>query len=100
MIGFGPHLSLFDSFTVLASALAATALMAVRRLRRVDQKPRQWLDDALNLGTVVVLAVLVVSSFPWCSAPAAASPLTDIALIYCGGLIASAVWRSVRKPKD
>ncbi|MBV9511664.1 MAG: hypothetical protein JO303_15430 [Caulobacteraceae bacterium] len=100
MIGFGPHLSLFDSVTVLASALAATVLMAVRRLRGVEREARQWLDDALNLGTVVVLAVLVISSFPWWSAPVAASPLTDIALIYCGGLIASAVWRSVRKPKD
>ena len=57
-----------------------------------------WLDDALNVGTIIVLTTLVFSSFPWWSLPISASPLTDIALIYCGGLILTAMWRSILKP--
>jgi len=44
-----------------------------------------------------VLAALVASSFPWWRLPFSPSPLTDIALIYCGGLILTAMYRTISK---
>ena len=94
----GTHLTSFDAWTVIVCVVVATILMAVRRIRGVEHRARQWLDDALNVGTIIVLTTLVFSSFPWWSLPISASPLTDIALIYCGGLILTAMWRSILKP--
>jgi hypothetical protein len=91
----GIHLSAFDAWSVIACVIIATAMMALRRLRKVEHRPRQWLDDALNTGTLIVLGALVASSFPWWAVPFAASPLTDIALVYCAGLILLAMYRSV-----
>ena len=59
MSGQFGRLSQFDAFIVLASVSIATLLMGVRRLRGLDQTARQWLDDALNLGAIIVLGVLV-----------------------------------------
>jgi hypothetical protein len=91
------HLSLFDSATVAACVVTATALMAIRKLRGVDHRARQWLDDALNVGTIIVLGQLVVSSFPWWPIDLSPNPLTDVALIYCAGLISMAMYRSILK---
>lgn len=91
------HLSIFDSATVLACVIIATGLMAIRKLRGVDHRARQWLDDALNVGTIIVLGQLVVSSFPWWPIELSPNPLTDIALIYCAGLISMAMYRSILK---
>jgi hypothetical protein len=82
---------------VIACVAIATILWAVRRLRGVEHRTRQWLDDALNVGTVIVLGSLVLSSFPWWRGPNAANWLTDIALIYCAGLILSAMFQSLRR---
>jgi len=93
------QLSLFDAFTVIVSVIVASVLMATRRLRGVHHRGRQWLDDALNVGTIILLVRLVLSSFPGWTLPAGGNPVTDIALIYCAGLIAVAMYRSIQKPK-
>jgi hypothetical protein len=72
--------------------------MAIRAARKVEHRARQWLDDALNVGTIIVIGALVLSSLPWWSFRLPASPLTDIALTYCGGLICMAMWRSLHRP--
>lgn len=95
----GTHLTSFDAWTVVICVVVATILMIVRRLRGVEHLARQWLDDALNVGTIIVLTSLVLSSFPWWTFPLTASPLTDIALIYCGGLILMAMYRTILKAK-
>jgi hypothetical protein len=93
------HLTSFDAWTVVASTVIATLLMMIRRLRKLEHKARQWLDDALNVGTMIVLVTLVAASFPWWVVRFSASPLTDIALIYCGGLISTAMYRSISVPR-
>ena len=82
----------------MAAVLIATALMAIRWCRKVEHRARQWFDDALNIGTIIVLAALVFSSFPWWQYDYTPSPLTDIAMIYCAGLILVPMYRSMRKP--
>ncbi len=96
----GAHLSTFDAWTVVISIIGATILMSVRRARKLEHKTRQWLDDALNVGTLIVLGTLVASSFPWWTITFSANPLTDIALCYCGGLIWMAMYRTILKPKN
>ena len=93
------HLSNFDAWTVISTAGVATILMIYRKTRGVEHRVRQWLDDALNVGTIIVLGALVFSSFPWWPLTIAASPLTDIALLYCVGVILSAMHQSVLKTK-
>ncbi len=93
------HLTYFDAVIVIVAVLVATLLMLTRRARGVDHKARQWLDDAVNVGTLIVLAALVLSSFPWWIIPFSATPTTDIALIYCGGVIWTAMYRTIQKPQ-
>jgi carbon starvation protein CstA len=95
----GTHLSALDTLTVVVSVVVATVLMAVRLGRGVDHVARQWLEDAMNVGTLVVLAAVVASSLPWWTLDVPASPLTDIALVYCGGIIVVPMYRSVFQGK-
>ncbi len=53
----------------------------------------------MNVGTLVVLAAVVASSLPWWTLDVPASPLTDIALVYCGGIIVVPMYRSVFQGK-
>jgi hypothetical protein len=91
------RLTAFDAWTVIIASAFATVFMAVRRARGIDHEARQWLDDALNVGTLVVLAALVAASFPWWTFQVTPNPVTDIALIYCGVLIWTPVYNSLRK---
>jgi hypothetical protein len=94
----GVHLSAFDAWVVIATVVIATCLMAIRRVRKVEHRARQWLDDALNAGTIIVIGTLIAASFPWWAVDVEPGPLPDIALIYCGGVICNAMFRSVAKP--
>jgi surface polysaccharide O-acyltransferase-like enzyme len=95
--GHETHLTLFDTWTLILCVVVATLLMVVRRLRNVPHQARQWLDDALNVGTIFVIGALLVSSLPWFDFAYVPNPLTGVALIYCGGLIVSAMYRSLLK---
>jgi hypothetical protein len=74
--------------------------MLLRNHNKVQHKAEQWLGDALNVGTIIIVIALVAGSFPWWSVKIGPSQFTDIALIYCAGIIVANMRRSILKPTD
>lgn len=61
----------------------------IRLKRGVAHETAQWLYDALNTGTLIILLVIILRSFPWWNFPlnVESGAMPDFAYAYCGLII-------------
>jgi hypothetical protein len=92
----GPHqyalktLTAFDAVSFFLAIGVAGGLAGIRKIRHQPFEVKQLLHDALNVGTIAVLLVMVLASLPikfkWIEDAAEAAQGTsvvDIAFVYC-----------------
>lgn len=94
-----PQMAAFDAKIFLISAVGASAFWVVRLVRCRSTDTSQWLNDALNIGTLCILVMVAAQALgiaPPSRLAQANGFLICIAIAYCGLIIGMSLWRSVR----